>query len=141
MHDHMANRVIDRARCTKSSTRAIRIVGRVVFTHTHRGAKKESANEIRNSKTKTKLKKHNQVTYRRCPSAFAKAQWAAVKITRLAITEPAQGYAKAPVLISENQQIFKYFFRNSHFATLTLETHTRHEGMRAEATIKVSLHQ
>lgn len=39
-------------------------------------------------------------THSRCPSALARAQWAAVRITRRAIIEPAHGYAKAPVFTS-----------------------------------------
>lgn len=37
------------------------------------------------------------VTYKRCPSALANAQCAAVKITRLDIIDPVQGYATFPV--------------------------------------------
>lgn len=38
--------------------------------------------------------------YNLWPSALAKAQWAAVKMTLLEIIEPEHGYAKLPVFTS-----------------------------------------
>jgi len=85
MDDHMADGVVDGPRGTESGVGTIRIATRIVLAHAHgRPAR------VREEKVDL-MPDMIWPTYSRCPSALAKAQWAAVRMTRRAITAPAHG--------------------------------------------------
>lgn len=72
------------------------------------GSLVESYSPIRTEELKNKSQTNSEkgvetitsVSHSLCPSARARAQWAAVKITLRVIIDPVQGYAILPVFTS-----------------------------------------
>jgi len=91
MDDHMADGVVDGPRGTESGVGTIRIATRIVLAHAHGRPAKVREEKVDLMPDMIWMHCTQWPTYSRWPSALAKAQWAAVRMTRRAITAPAHG--------------------------------------------------